>query len=216
MNPPKTYPIDCSNRELTSVDSLQVLPKYKDELEGILISGGEVKSRLKALRAEISAYYEQFISEGEKEIEVIGFPLLGGAMYFYSTLIVGEFDKVCFPQVLGLTSSYDGTNSTGKINRGGYSLKELQALKGKRVLIIEDIVDTGLTLKETEDWVHQFSPLDVKICCLLDKTLGREVKMESDFTGFTIPNEFIVGCGLDLEGRYRDLGHIAVLKKEYQ
>jgi len=214
MKRAESFPIDYQTRELIPVRSLEIKGKYKDELEGILISGGEIKSRLKALRNEISDYYTQFLKNSEKDVEVVGFPLLGGAMYFYTALVSGEFDKIWFPQILGKTSSYEGTESTGKLSIKGYSQHELKRLKDKRILLVDDIIDTGRTLSKMVEMLKTFNPLEIKICCLLDKPSRRIKPIESQFTGFIIPDKFVVGYGLDFNSRYRDLGHIAILKPE--
>ena len=165
MKREESFPIDYQTRELIPVRSLEIKGKYKDELEGILISGGEIKSRLKALRNEISDYYTQFLKNGEKDLEVVGFPLLGGAMYFYTALVSGEFDKIWFPQILGKTSSYESTESTGKLSIRGYNQQELERLKDKRILLVDDIIDTAGTLIEGTNALLENGAKEVYACC---------------------------------------------------
>lgn len=106
-------------------------------------------------------------------------------------------------------SSYDGAESVGdvKIN------KDLdKSVKGESILLVEDIVDTGRTLKEVKQMLYNKGAADVKIVSLLDKPERRVIEIDADYVGFKIPNEFVVGYGLDYNQKYRNLPYIGVLK----
>jgi hypoxanthine phosphoribosyltransferase len=109
-------------------------------------------------------------------------------------------------------SSYSGTNSSGMIVRQDLS----QNIKGRHVVILEDIFDTGNSLDFTYNHLLSKEPASLKICTLLDKPERRKpgVTVQADWTGFTIPNEFVVGYGLDFNEGYRNLPYVGILKPE--
>ena len=109
-------------------------------------------------------------------------------------------------------SSYgDGTSSTGIVR----ILEDLSlSVTGRHILLVEDIVDTGHTLKYIIDNLETRHPKSVKICTLLDRRGRREIELALDYVGFVVPNKFVVGYGLDLAQKYRNLPHIAVLEDE--
>ena len=110
-------------------------------------------------------------------------------------------------------SSYEGTESTGKMN----VKRDISAdIKGRHVVILEDIFDTGNSLNFTYHHLLAKEPASLKICTLLDKPEGRNpaVTVKADYTGFYIPNEFVVGYGLDYNEHYRNLPYVGVLKPE--
>ena len=108
-------------------------------------------------------------------------------------------------------SSYAGTESTGDIK----ILKDLDcSIRNENVILVEDIIDTGRTLKTVTRMMWEKGAADVKIVTLLDKPDRRTVEIEADYVGFTIPNEFVIGYGLDFNQKYRNLPYIGVLKEE--
>ena len=108
-------------------------------------------------------------------------------------------------------SSYDGTNSTGAVK---FHKDVSFDLKDRHVVILEDILDTGCTLKAVVQHLLAMEPASLKICTLLDKPERRKSDLSADYVGFTIPNEFVVGYGLDYNERYRNLPFVGVLKEE--
>jgi len=106
-------------------------------------------------------------------------------------------------------SSYAGTESTGRVR----IVKDLeQSVEGRDVLIVEDIIDTGITLAYLKELLNGRKPASLKICALLDKPSRRKADIQADYVGFTVPDEFLVGCGLDFDGKYRNLRDICVLR----
>ena len=165
-------------------------------MEGIvevLISREKVEERIKELAKEIEKDY------AGKELVCVG--LLKGSVMFMADLIKSiDLDlRIDFMKV----SSYgSGTNSTGVVK----ILKDVDVdLAGKDVLIVEDIIDTGLTILNVKDFLSQKNPNSVKVCTLLDKPSRRVVEVKGEYVGFEIPDEFVVGYGLDLDEKYRNL-----------
>lgn len=165
-------------------------------MEGIvevLISREKVEERIKELAKEIEKDY------AGKELVCVG--LLKGSVMFMADLIKAvDLDlRIDFMKV----SSYgSGTNSTGVVK----ILKDVDVdLAGKDVLIVEDIIDTGLTILNVKDFLSKKNPNSVKVCTLLDKPSRRVVEVKGEYVGFEIPDEFVVGYGLDLDEKYRNL-----------
>lgn len=165
-------------------------------MEGIvevLISREKVEERIKELAKEIEKDY------AGKELVCVG--LLKGSVMFMADLIKSiDLDlRIDFMKV----SSYgSGTNSTGVVK----ILKDVDVdLAGKDVLIVEDIIDTGLTILNVKDFLSKKNPNSVKVCTLLDKPSRRVVEVKGEYVGFEIPDEFVVGYGIDLDEKYRNL-----------
>ena len=173
-----------------------------DDLAKILISKEEIEKRVKEIGAEITRDYE-----GESVLMV---GILRGAVVFFSELVKNVDLDVRFDFMV--VSSYgSGSTSSGEVR----IIKDIsQPIEGKNVLIIEDIIDTGNTLKNLTRMLLTRNPKSLKIVSLLDKPSRRKVEMEGDYIGFVVPNEFVVGYGLDYDEKYRNLPEIGVLKEE--
>lgn len=158
-----------------------------------------------SLQARITELGQQIRRDfGERPIVCIC--VLKGSFMFTADLVraIGGDIEVEF---LGVSSYQGGTQSTGVVQ----ITKDLSApIEDKDVVIIEDIIDTGLTMHYLLDMLAVRQPRSMAVCTLLDKPGNREVEMNADYVGFSIPDEFVVGYGLDLAERYRNLPHIAV------
>ena len=108
-------------------------------------------------------------------------------------------------------SSYSGTYSTGKVS---IQQDTTTTVSGKDVIVVDDILDTGRTLQEIKNLFLKRGAKSVKLCVLLDKPEGRQIDIQADYVGGLVPNEFVVGYGLDYNERYRNLPYIGVLKEE--
>lgn len=175
---------------------------HKD-VEKILFSEEQIEERCKELGKEITKFY----SRSKKKPVLVG--LLKGSVPFMAELIkyIDMDITIDFMDV----SSYSGVSSTGDVR----ILKDVEnSVKGERVLIVEDILDTGITLKEVKEIFVNKGTKDVKIVTMLDKKEGRKVDIQADFVAFDCPNEFIIGYGLDYNQHYRNLPYVGVLKKE--
>ena len=169
-------------------------------LERILISQEQIKQRVAELGREISTDYK-----GKKPLFV---GILRGGIIFYADLL-REISIDCNMDFMSL-SSYAGTKSTGEV-RTMLDLRE--SIKGRHVVIVEDIVDTGLTLDYLMKSLADRGAASIEICCLLDKPCNRKVEVSPKYVGFTIENEFVIGYGLDYNELYRNLPYIGVFKK---
>ncbi len=174
-----------------------------EDIERVLFTEEQIETRCKELAAQIEADYD------DRGITPIVVGLLKGSVPFMAELI--KYFRHPIEIDFMSVSSYAGTTSVGdvKINKD----TDLSA-KGKHVLIVEDIVDTGRTLAEVRKLFINKGAADVKIVSLLDKPDRRVVDIQADYNGFTVPNEFVVGYGLDYNQCYRNLPYIGVLKPE--
>ncbi len=173
------------------------------DIERVLISEEEIETRCKQLAAEIEKDYD------DRQIRPIVVGLLKGSVPFMAELIKYFTHPIEIDFIS--VSSYQGTQSGGDVKID----KDMDlSSQGKNVLIVEDIVDTGRTLAEVRKLFYNKGAQDVKIVALLDKPDRRVVDIQADYVGFTVPNEFVVGYGLDFNQRYRNLPYIGVLKSE--
>ncbi len=171
-----------------------------DCIESICFSEDEIADIVKKLGKEITKDYDG------KDPLVIG--LLKGCIPFMSDL----FKNIDTEITLGYmkVSSYKGTESTGTIKIDG----SIPDAKGRHVIIVDDILDTGRTLNAIKNVFMDNGALSVEVCVLLDKPEGRKVNIVPKYCGGKVPNAFVVGYGLDYEEHYRNLPYIGILKKE--
>ena len=174
----------------------------ENDIKKILVSHDEITEAAKKLGAQLTKDYA-----GKKPI-LVG--ILKGSIPFMAEL-VKHIDTHIEMDFMMVSSYHGGTASSGVIN-----IKQdvTQDIKGRHVLFVEDIIDTGQTLKNLRDMFIEREASSVKIATLLDKPEGRVVEIEADYTCFTIPNEFVVGYGLDYKENYRNLPYVGVLKEE--
>lgn len=169
----------------------------RDRLE-VLINEERLQARVRELGAQIRADY------GDRPITCIG--VLKGSFMFLADLVraIGG-DVRC--EFLGVASYHGGTRSSGVVR----ITEDLRtSIEGRDCIVIEDIVDTGLTMEYLLRMLEVRRPHSLKTCVLLDKPSHREVEITAHYVGFSIPDAFVVGYGLDLGERYRNLPHIAV------
>lgn len=172
---------------------------HKD-IEEILINSEQIKNRVNEIASKISRDYIG------KRLIFVG--VLKGCILFLSDLLK-NVNLDCDVDFISL-SSYSGAQSTG-IVRTILDLKE--SIENKDVLIVEDIVDSGLTMSYLISNLKTRHPKSLRVCTLLDKPSCRQTKVPIKYTGFVIPNKFVVGYGLDYNGAYRNLPYIGVLKQ---
>jgi hypoxanthine phosphoribosyltransferase len=134
--------------------------------------------------------------------------ILKGSIHFLSDL--GRYLKIDAEVDFMQAKSYEGTTSTGNIR----ILKDLDCdIANRNVIIVEDIVDTGLTISHLLSHLRLRRPRTLRVASLLSKPASRKVQIEPDYLGFSIPNEFVVGYGLDFDERYRNLPYIAIYRE---
>lgn len=174
----------------------------QDDLLKILLTKEQIQKRVAELGAEIALDYE-----GKDLVAVC---ILKGAMHFMADL-TREIPIPLTIDFMAISSYGAGTKSSGVVR----ILQDLDAsISHRHVLIVEDIVDSGLTLKYLMDNLESRRPASIRIATLLDKPARRVVNVTTHYNGFTIPDEFVVGYGLDYNEKYRNLPFIGVLKPE--
>ena len=175
----------------------------EQNIKEVLISEAQLKARIHELGQILTAEY------ADKNPVLVG--VLKGVVVFFSDMI-REIKVPCEIDFMWI-SSYQGTNSTGEM----VVKRDLSAdIKGRHVLILEDIFDTGSSLEFTYNYLLSKEPASLRICTLLDKPERRRagITLQPDYTGFVIPNEFVVGYGLDFNEQYRNLPYVGILKPE--
>ena len=176
--------------------------KMENDILRVLLSEKELKARVAELGKQISADYEG------KNLLLVG--VLKGSVVFMSDLM-REITVKASMDFMAVSSYGAGVKSTGVVR----ILKDLDRdIQGYDVLIVEDILDSGKTLSYLKSMLIERHPASVKIATLLDKPERREADITADYVGFNVPNEFVVGYGLDYSEVYRNLPYIGILKPE--
>lgn len=174
-----------------------------NDIEKILLSEQQIQTRIQELGEILTKEY------ADKNPVIIG--VLKGVVVFYADMI-RRIQVPCQMDFMWI-SSYAGTDSTGKM----LVRQDVTAdIRNRHVLILEDIFDTGNSLEFTVNHLKKQNPASIKICTLLDKPERRRagVTLKADYVGFTIPNAFVVGYGLDYNEKYRNLPYVGILKPE--
>lgn len=176
--------------------------KLESLIESKLLTEEQLKNRVMELGAQITKDYENV------EEDLIILCLLRGSLIFTADLC-REIKLPLKMDFMGVSSYGDGAVSTREVK----IVKDLdETIKNKHVIIVEDIIDTGRTLKKIKEVLESRGPKSVKICTLLDKPSRREVEVDVDYAGFEIPDKFVVGYGLDYAQNYRALPYIGIVK----
>jgi hypoxanthine phosphoribosyltransferase len=178
------------------------MEKIYNDIKKVLISKEEIEARVKEIGKQIT---EEFAGE---EVVLVG--VLKGSFIFMSDL-ARNIDLPVDIDFIIASSYSDGMETSGNVK----IIKDINIdVKNKVVIMIEDIVDTGLTMNNLKEIFKVRRCKNFKICTLLDKKERRKVQIEADYIGFEVPNEFVVGYGLDYAGKYRNLPEVSVLKEE--
>ena len=173
------------------------------DIQEILLTEEQIQNRIKELGEVLTAEY------ADKNPVIVG--VLKGVVVFYADMI-RQIKAPCQLDFMWI-SSYAGASSTGKM----LVRQDVTAdIKGRHVLILEHVYDTGNSLDFTVKHLLSKEPASLKICTLLDKPEGRKpgITLQADYVGFTIPNAFVVGYGLDYNEHYRNLPYVGILKPE--
>jgi len=196
-------PIDLRGQGLILPNQLVIPDVYKNDLEGILIPEGTVKSRVAKMAEDISKKHSGH--------DILAICVLDGAIPFFKDLIYSEQMSVPVEIETLRVKSYDGTKSTGQLKTLGFDYK---LAKGRHVIAVDDIGDTRRTLDYIERKVLAEDPLSFEKAVLLNKPSEKCFNVSLDYCGFIISNVFVVGYGLDFNNKFRGLNHIGVLKPE--
>lgn len=173
---------------------------FHDEHVAVHIDEARLQARIRELGAEITRDY------AGKDVTVIG--VLKGSVFFVTDL-VRAIDLPLTMEFLGCSSYQGGTESTGEVR---ITLDVTKPLAGKHLLIVEDIIDTGLTMKFLLENLRSRHPASVKVVSLLEKPSRAKVAIDIDYKGFVIDDVFVVGYGLDYDEKYRNVPFIGVMK----
>lgn len=172
------------------------------DLAGVLLTQEEIAAKVRELAGRIQADY------AGRELYLVG--ILKGAVVFVADLL-RHLDMPVRLDFMAVSSYGAASQSSGAVR----ILKDLdETIEGRHVLVVEDIMDTGLTLHYLVESLLARRPASLRLCALLDKPARRRIPVQADYLGFSIPDEFIVGYGLDFAGRYRNLPYIGIMKKE--
>jgi hypoxanthine phosphoribosyltransferase len=173
-----------------------------NDLKEILLTEDKIREKVKALGSKISEDYKG------RDLIVLG--ILKGSVIFMSDLM-REISIPCKMDFMAVSSYGDATESSGIVK----IIKDLDfEIKGKDILIVEDIIDTGITLKYLMKYLSARNPNSLEIVCLLNKPERRKEHLDVKYLGFDIPDYFLVGYGLDYAEKYRNLPFVGVLKDE--
>ncbi len=173
-----------------------------DVIERVLVSKEEIQKAVKRIGAEITADY------ADKDLFIIG--VLKGGFVFMADL-VREIRLPIQMDFIAVSSYGASTKSSGVVRM----IKDIdKPLMGKHLLIVEDIIDSGVTLKYLKEMFATRGPLSIKVCTIFDKPSRRKVEMKGDYVGIEILDEYVIGYGLDYDGVYRNLPDLCVLRRD--
>ncbi len=184
-----------------AADNMEVCPLHTD-IEQVLLTPEQIQAKVTELGRQISVDYKG------KDLLAVG--ILKGAAIFFADLIraiqiPAQMDFIAI-------SSYGASSLSTGVHK---IIKDLdQSITGQHVLLVEDIVDSGLTLRFLRDYLAQREAASVKTCVLLDKLSRRQIEVSVDYRGFSIPDEFVVGYGLDYSEKYRNLPYLGILRRD--
>lgn len=179
-----------------------MMQSMRDDIDHILVSEQQLREKVAELGAAVSRDY------AGKDLLLVSI-LKGGAVFMAD--LMRAVTIPCSIDFMVVSSYGSGTTTTGLVK----IVKDLdQDLTGKDVLIVEDILDTGVTLSNLIPVLKMRNPASIRLCTILSKPSRRKAKIEPDYLGFEVPDEFVVGYGLDYDEKYRNLPYVGVLKQE--
>lgn len=174
----------------------------KEDVLRVLLSEDEIREKVRKLGGKITADY--------KNSNLMLVTVLKGAVVFLADLM-RQIDVPAEIDFMVVSSYGSGVKSSGVVK----IVKDLDVpLAGKDILIVEDILDSGLTLSYIKELLESRGPRSIRIATLLDKPSRRKVDLQADYIGFSVPDEFVIGYGLDYDEKYRNLPYIGILKPE--
>ncbi|MFD3155552.1 hypoxanthine phosphoribosyltransferase [Haloimpatiens sp. FM7330] len=178
------------------------MQNINNDIKEILYSQEQLKDKIKEIGKNINRDYEG------KDLVLVG--ILKGSVMFMSDLL-REITIPCQMDFMAVSSYGNSTETSGVVR----ILKDLDfQIKGKHIIIVEDIIDTGITLKYLMKYLKSRNPKSLEIACLLNKPERREIEIDVKYSGYNVPDYFIVGYGIDFAEKYRNLPYIGILKEE--
>ncbi len=200
-------PIDVRSRDPYSVDQFRIQSEYESDLENVIISRGEIEDRIARMADEISAR-----SRANAGTELYAMCVLKGALRFFGRLTPDLEPGGQYSEGVVRASRY--ADGEGQQKEAEVRFLDGATIEGKDVLIVEDIIDEGYTLKSILEEIQTYNPNSVEIAVLFDKTARRQTDIDISYTGFIVPDVFLVGYGLDYGERYRNLDHLGKLRDD--
>lgn len=174
----------------------------RKDIKEVLFTEQQIRDKIREIGKKISDEYKG------KDLILVG--ILKGSVMFMSDLMK-EITIPCSMDFMSVSSYGNSAESSGRVE----ILKDLDfSIEGKDILIVEDIIDSGITLAYLKDYLYSKKPNSLEICTLLNKPERRKVNIESKYMGFNVPDVFLVGYGLDFAEKYRNLPYIGILKEE--
>jgi len=205
----------ADNEQGHSLDNFCIPSHYRDDLQSVLMSNGLICDRVKKMAQDIANDFQSL----ENSSGIAALCVLKGGFQFFSDLMaelknLNQTKSCSIPiQVEFIRmKSYSNDYSTGSVQVMG--IDDLESLRGKDVLIVEDIVDTGNTMKALLSHLQSFGPRSLKCASLLVKRTPLASGYRPDYTGFEIPDAFVVGYGLDFNEHFRDFTHIGIISEQ--
>lgn len=175
---------------------------YFEETVEVMVTAEQIQQRVAELGAQITADYKG------KDLTLVG--IMKGSIFFLTDL-ARHVDLPCTIELMGVSSYQGGTETTGEVR---VTHDVTKPMHGRHVLLVEDIVDTGLTMRFLLDNMAARGPASVKVATLLEKPSRAKVKIPLDYKGFTIEDRFVVGYGLDYGEKYRNLPFVGVMRTD--
>ncbi len=175
---------------------------YFEETVEVMVTAEQIQKRVAELGAQITADYKG------KDLTLVG--IMKGSIFFLTDL-ARHVDLPCTIELMGVSSYQGGTETTGEVR---VTHDVTKPMHGRHVLLVEDIVDTGLTMRFLLDNMAARGPASVKVATLLEKPSRAKVKIPLDYKGFTIEDRFVVGYGLDYGEKYRNLPFVGVMRTD--
>jgi len=189
----------------SAITPAQPTELYPGDIKSVLLTAGQIQARVAELGHEIGTHYRDLVAEAGQDLLLI--TVLKGAVMFVTDLARAIPVPTQF-EFMAVSSYGSSTSSSGVVR----ILKDLDRdIQGRDVLIVEDVVDSGLTLSWLLRNLTSRHPRSLRVCTLLRKPDARGANVDIAYVGFDIPNEFVVGYGLDYDERYRDLSYIGML-----
>ena len=174
---------------------------YDEFLERVLFSEEQIENKVKEIAEQITKEYA-----GKKPLMVA---ILKGSVMFFADLI-RRIETDLEIDFMAISSYGSGSRSSGEVKM----IKDLdKRIEGRDIIIVEDIVDSGYSMKYLKNLLSARNPASIKICTLLDKPSRRQTDVQADYKGFEVENEFVIGYGLDYDGLYRNLPFVGILKR---
>ncbi len=204
--------VSCYNESNNMLKNLEVNNPWDKDVKEIILTPQQLENRVCELAKTISKDLASYNSNYHNSKLPIVIGVLTGAAFF-TTDLSREINVPHEIKFIKASSYGSGTESSGEVKIYDLDLTP-KDIKDRIVIIVEDIIDTGYSLHSILTFLKKMEPEEIKVCCLLSKPARRKVKINVDYLGFKVEDKFVIGYGLDFDGKYRCLKYVGVLKPE--